>query len=203
MKKLLLIMGDLATGKSAFAGILSKRYDTNVFYKDSIKEVLGDTIGFSNRKENLKLSKATMELMLLIFSEFSKLSKNLILESNFHKEELEKIHKMADENNYEVLTLVLRGDIEILHERYLNRIYNENRHSVHLSTTFEVFDDFKEYIVKSRNEEILGDIIRINADDFSYQKDEKLLKKLDEFMKEEQESICYDKRDLRDDYYLK
>ena len=52
MKKLLLIMGDLATGKSTFANILSKRYDTNVFFKDSIKEVLGDTIGFSNREEN-------------------------------------------------------------------------------------------------------------------------------------------------------
>ena len=39
MKKLLLITGDLATGKSTFANILSKRYDTNVFFKDSIKEV--------------------------------------------------------------------------------------------------------------------------------------------------------------------
>ena len=47
-------MGDLAMGKSTFANILSKRYDTNVFFKDSIKEVLGDTIGFSNREENKK-----------------------------------------------------------------------------------------------------------------------------------------------------
>ena len=36
MKKLLLVMGDLATGKSTFANILSKRYAANVFYKDSI-----------------------------------------------------------------------------------------------------------------------------------------------------------------------
>lgn len=55
MKKLLLIMGDLATGKTTFANIFSKRYDTNVFSKDSVKELLGDTIGFSNREENLKL----------------------------------------------------------------------------------------------------------------------------------------------------
>lgn len=52
MKKLLLITGDIATGKSTFANILSKRYHTNMFFKDSIKEVLGDTIGFSNREEN-------------------------------------------------------------------------------------------------------------------------------------------------------
>ena len=95
MKKLLLIMGDLATGKSTFANILSKRYDTNVFFKDSIKEVLGDTIGFSNREENKKLSNATMELMFFLFSEFGKLNKNLILESNFHTEELEMLKKLG------------------------------------------------------------------------------------------------------------
>ena len=61
MKKLLLITGDIATGKSTFANILSKRYHTNMFFKDSIKEVLGDTIGFSNREENKKLSFASME----------------------------------------------------------------------------------------------------------------------------------------------
>ena len=73
MSRLLLIMGDLATGKSTFAGILSKRYGINVFCKDSIKEVLGDTIGFTNREENLKLSKATMELMMFQIGEFAKI----------------------------------------------------------------------------------------------------------------------------------
>ncbi len=183
MKKLLLIMGDLATGKSTFANILSKRYDTNVFFKDSIKEVLGDTIGFSNREENKKLSNATMELMCFIFSEFGKLHKNLILESNFHTIELEKLHKLAFEDNYEVLTLVLRGDIEILYKRYLNRMYNENRHPVHLSTTLDVFDDFKRYTEYLRTEKILGNTMYINADDFLYQTDKKILEKIDEFMR--------------------
>ncbi len=183
MKKLLLVMGDLATGKSTFANILSQRYNTNVFCKDSIKEVLGDTVGFSNREENLKLSKATMELMIFIFSEFGKLNKNLILESNFHKAELEKLHQMAFENDYEILTLVLQGDINILHKRYLNRIYNENRHPVHLSTTLDVFDDFRDYTESARKEKVPGDVININADDFLYQTDEILLSRIDEFMR--------------------
>ena len=73
--KLLLITGDLATGKSTFANILSKRYDTSVFFKDSVKEVLGDTIGFSDRVENKRLSNAAMELLFFLFSEFGKLNK--------------------------------------------------------------------------------------------------------------------------------
>lgn len=183
MKKLLLITGDLATGKSTFANILSKRYDTNVFFKDSIKEVLGDTIGFANREENKKLSNVTMELMFFIFEEFGKLNKNLILESNFHTTELERLHKLTFENNYEVLTIVLRGNVEILYKRYLNRMYNENRHPVHLSTTLDVFDDFKGYTEYSRTEKILGNVVYVNADDFSYQTDNKILRKIDEFMR--------------------
>ena len=183
MKKLLLTMGDLATGKSTFAKVLSRRYDVNFFSKDMIKEVLGDTVGFSNREENLKLSKATMELMFFVFCEFAKLDKGLILESNFHTAELERLHQLASENGYEVLTLVLRGEVELLHKRYLNRMNNENRHPVHLSTTLDIFEHFKGYTEYSRTEEIPGNIIEICANDFSYQSDEQILQSIDEFMK--------------------
>ena len=182
MNKLLLITGDLATGKSTFSEILSRRYHTIVFTKDSIKEVLGDTIGFSNREENLKLSDATVGLMQLFFSGFAKLDMDLILEANFHRKEVERLYEIADNYRYDVLVLELRGDLHILHERYLNRIYHENRHPVHLSTTCDIFEDFKEYVEAARAEMIEGNIIHIRADDFSYQKDEKLLKKIDAFM---------------------
>ena len=182
MSKLLLIMGDLATGKSSFAEILSRRYQTNMFGKDSIKEVLGDTIGFANREENLKLSKATMELMMFLFSESAKLNQSLILESNFHTAELERLHELAKKRGYEVLTLVLRGNVDILHQRYLYRMKNENRHPVHLSTTLDVYEDFKGYLDRTRKEEIPGNWVEIDANDFLYQTDGKLLAKIDGFM---------------------
>ena len=183
MSRLLLIMGDLATGKSTFAGILSKRYGVNVFCKDTIKEVLGDTIGFANREENLKLSKATMELMMFQITEFAKIKKPLILESNFHEKELVRSHKIAKDNGYQVLTLVLRGDIEILHKRYLHRMNCENRHPVHLTKTMDVFEDFKGYTEWARGKQIIGDMIMINANNFSYQDDTKVLSAVDAFMK--------------------
>ena len=182
MKKLLLITGDLAAGKSTFAEFLSKRYNTSAFHKDTIKEILGDTIGFSNREENLKLSYATIELMIFLYSEFAKQDQDLILESNFHTAELERLQSIAKEHGYKVLTLVLRGDAAILHRRYLNRIYHENRHPVHLSTTFDVFEDFKSYIEHTRQEEIPGEVLPLSADDFSYQNNKEVLEKIDKFM---------------------
>ena len=182
MRKLLLLTGDLATGKSTFAHILSRRYDTPLFFKDAIKEVLGDTIGFADRAENKKLSVAAVEVMGLIFSEFGALGKDLILEANFRTAELEKLHKLAETHRYQVLTLVFRSDVSLLHQRYLHRIRHENRHRVHLITTFDIFEDFCAYIEEGRAEAIPGSALHIRADDFSYQTDPALLAKIDAFM---------------------
>lgn len=65
----------------------------------------------------------------------------------------------------------------------LNRIYNEKRHPVHLSTTLDVFDDFRDYTESARKEQVPGNVININADDFLYQTDEVLLSRIDEFMR--------------------
>ena len=56
MRKIILIGGDLASGKSTYAKFLSKKFNITVISKDLLKEVLGDNIPTSNREENLKLS---------------------------------------------------------------------------------------------------------------------------------------------------
>ncbi len=182
MNKLLLITGDIAAGKTTFSQILAKRYHVNAFNKDTIKEILGDTVGFTNRAENLKLSNATMELMIFIYSEFVKVNGSLILEANFHAGELSRLQEIAAKHGYETLTLALRGKAETLHQRYLNRMYHENRHPVHLSTTIDNFDDFAAMTERTRKEEICGNILYIDADDFSYQTDVSILRKIDGFM---------------------
>lgn len=181
MKKLLLITGDLATGKSTFAGQLSQRYGCAAFCKDNIKEILGDTVGYSNREENLKLSVATAAVMLHIFERIAPLGRDLILEANFRTTELEKLHNVAEGFGYSVLTLVLRAELDTLHKRYLYRKYNENRHHVHLSTSSDDFEDFKGYIEGNRREEIPGRVLDICADDFSYQTNEETLRSIDDF----------------------
>lgn len=182
MKKLLLIMGDLATGKSTFAQALSHRYGVVALYKDRFKETLGDTIGFTNREENLRLSVASAALMRMIFSEFCKVGKNLILESNFRQNELEHLHEIASEYGYEVLTLSLRAELEILHKRFLHRLHHENRHSVHACGGFEEYDAFCDYIRKQRDLVIPGEYMEWSADSFDYQQDPELLERLDCFM---------------------
>ena len=183
MSKLIIMTGDLATGKSTFSHILSERYSVEVYNKDTLKEMLADTIGFKNREENLKLSHASIAFMTLLFEEHSKNDVDLILEANFHKDEITKLYEIASKNNTEILTLVFEADIDVLYERFRYRIEHENRHPVHQSAGLKDIEKFEEYVMNSRKDVDIKEYITVNANDFSYQEDEKLLKTIDEFMK--------------------
>lgn len=182
MKKLLLITGDIAAGKSTFSRILSGRYHAAAFQKDTVKEILGDFIGFCNREDSKKLSNAAIELMCHIFEKFTASGQPLILEANFHERELEKLHLIASKNQYDVLTLVLRGDTDVLYQRYLHRMKEENRHPVHLTTTLDVKEDFAKCAEWIRKENVIGETVVIEATDFSYQENPTVLERIDLFM---------------------
>lgn len=184
MKKLILVCGDLACGKSTFCGQLSRRFGVPVFYKDTIKEVLGDTIGFAGREENLRLSAATFGLLRHNFLQFADLGHDLILESNFRQHELDEMRALAAAHGYAVLVLVLRADLQILHKRYLHRISDENRHPVHRVSAFNSFEGFCEYVESTRPQLTADEALHICADDFSYQTDEALLGQIQRFLTE-------------------
>jgi len=141
MKKVLLVAGNLAALKSTISTKLSKDINSIVFNKDTIKEVLGDTIGFSNREDNLKLSYATFKLMKKLALDVLSIDDTVILESNFKPIELAELFHLCQIHDFRVFTLMLTGDPEVLYQRYLSR--DLERHPVHRSTgliSYEVFE---------------------------------------------------------------
>ena len=81
------------------------------------------------------------------------------------------------------LTKALFGDVEVLHARCLNRMTNENRHSVHLSTTIDKFEDFKKCSDYLKSIDIPRVVICIDATDFGYQGSGEILAEIDTFIK--------------------
>lgn len=183
MKKLLLITGDLAAGKSTFAGKLSARYNILALQKDTVKELLGDRIAWHNREENKSLSDAAIEIICHVFSRNAATEADMILEANFHEKELETLHSLADRNQYNVLTLVLQGDADVLYRRHIHRMKEENRHPVHLSTTLDQKEDFLKLTEFIRTEKVPGKALVIEATDLSYQDDPAVLIQIDNFMR--------------------
>lgn len=176
--KLILIGGDLASGKSTYSHIIGSKYNIMVINKDILKEILGDNILVNNREENKKLSKISFDIIkYLILSNKDK----LIIESNFKPYEMNEIKDIVEKNNIEVLSIVLKGDNEILHKRFLDRL-NDNRHYVHKSQNFSNIEDFIRTLEELRNVKYLGKIINVNSSNFDYQNDEEIFIKISEFI---------------------
>ena len=150
MNRLILISGDLASGKSSLADSLSLLLNVPAFKKDIIKERYCDEIGYTTREENRKLSIMAMDYMINAFKNFAINGQELILEANFREEELNSIKEISDKYQYEVVFFLLRGEMEDLYQRFLDRL--PNRHRAHISLHLnESIDKFKEYVLGQRN----------------------------------------------------
>jgi predicted kinase len=178
MKKLILIGGVLAGGKSTFSHIVGERFGISVVNKDRVKEILGDNIKTANREENKKLSVIAFELMsYLVEGE----GDTLILESNFKDYELKELKEKCNASGCDVLSLFLDGDDNVLHSRFLKRL-DEDRHPVHKSQDFTRVEDFTDTLNELRGAEYFGEIVRVDCTDFSYQSDEALFDRIKVFL---------------------
>ena len=154
MANLILISGDLAAGKSTLAASLSEALNLVCLTKDSLKEIACDAIGYETREENRQLSIAATDSMIYFFNQCAKVGQSLILEANFRQDEISRIKEIADEYSYQVLLINLTGDINLLYQRFLDRLVN--RHVAHRSLHLDYsIDRFAVYINDIRNQDLL------------------------------------------------
>ena len=154
MNRIIIITGDLASGKSTLADSLSKYLKVPAFKKDIIKEQYCDMYGFTTREENRNLSVMAVDFMINAFISFASQQQNIILEANFRENELRQLQQLAMTFNYEVVLIVLRGDIEVLYKRFMDRL--PNRHKAHTSLNLnESLEKFKDYIEMLRKQDLV------------------------------------------------
>lgn len=180
MNKLIVLTGDVATGKSHFLSILDDRYHLKHFSKDEYKERL-DILSPISEKDNHKQSLLAKKYLFKYLRRYMRTKKDCVIEANFHQNDLNKIEKMA-KNRYEILYLNLIGSVDVLYTRYNKRMQDEKRHPIHNSNGFEKYDVFLKYYQDTHIVFDKPNAINISTDDFSYQDDPSLYKKIDEFL---------------------
>lgn len=154
MRKLIIITGDLAAGKSTLASALSERLSIPFITKDSLKEIACDIIGYQTREENRLLSKCATRDMVYFFKQSALVGADLILEANFRAEELREINEIVDEYDYRVALIMMTGDIPLLYQRFLDRL--PSRHIAHRSLNLDYsLERFTDYINEIRNQDLV------------------------------------------------
>ena len=164
MANLIVISGDLAAGKSTLAASLSEELKLVHLTKDSLKEIACDAIGYSTREENRQLSIAATDSMIYFFHQCALVNQSLILEANFRQDEMSRIKDIADEYHYNVLLIVLTGDINLLYQRFLDRMVN--RHIAHRSLNLDYsIERFASYINEIRSQDLIYPAYTIDMSD--------------------------------------
>ena len=162
MKKVVLITGDLAAGKSTLADNLSKTLNFTCIKKDCVKEIICDSVGFSTREENKRISVAAVNSMIHFLEQTLKVGGEIILEANFRLQEINRIQDIVKQYNGSLFIIYLTGEPKVLYERFLARVPNRNR--AHLSMGLDKdYDKFVDYINELRNQLERIDCLKIDS----------------------------------------
>ena len=162
MKKVVLITGDLAAGKSTLADNLSKTTGFTCIKKDSVKEIICDSVGFSTREENRRISVSAVNSMIYFLEQTLKVGREIILEANFRLSEILKIKELVEQYQSKLFIIYLTGDTEVLYKRFLSRV--PTRHRAHLSIGLDKdYQKFVDYINELRKQLERIDCLKIDT----------------------------------------
>lgn len=170
-KKLIVIAGIPATGKTTYGNKISKELSIPIFSKDKFKEVIYDSIGDDKLEyeQKRRVGITSYSVLYTICEEIMKTGASFIIESNFTSDSAININELLKKYHYESLVIKFDADIKILHKRFLDREKSLERHPGLLANgIFDDIEKFKEVSNKARNFKLNdGKEILIDTSDFS------------------------------------
>ena len=128
----ILVTGLPATGKSTMAAYLSRRMGIPMFSKDTIKERLFDTLGFSSREEKVRLGIAAMNILYDCAGACLSCGQSVILENNFEDASRTGLAALLSRYPCRVITVQMTGDLRTIYRRFAERDQSPERHRGHV-----------------------------------------------------------------------
>jgi predicted kinase len=148
--RLIIITGMPGSGKTTLAESLSAALSLPLIEKDSIKELLFDSLGWSDREWSKKLGKATYGLMDYFIEQQLRNGNSVIVESNFKPEfDSVKFKQWKDEFECDITQLLCHAPKTILYDRFKTRAINGERHPGHADT--DSLEEWKDYFANPKN----------------------------------------------------
>lgn len=197
MKKyLILIAGCPATGKTYLINKIKEAIpDLYTVTPDEGKEMLADSVGFDSKIEKMELEKRAWTFYYKALDLYMGVGKKVIVsEYPFSDKQKDKLANLAFIYSYEVITIRLIADFDVLWERRRKRDLSSSIHLYHIMTHYHYKDtlmdhsqaddlitkeEFKELIKQRKyNEFHLGELIEFDVTDYQNVDYESCIKEL-------------------------
>lgn len=140
-KTLLLLAGCPGTGKSYLDNWIRKEipgfYETSI---DVFKEQLYDQYGFDNLEERSKLDDKAYDMFYKSVENLMQEGKSIISDYPFSYRQHDILQKIANDYDYQIITITLTADLDVLYGRQQKRDLDQDRHLGHLMTHYHKGD---------------------------------------------------------------
>lgn len=171
---IIVITGLPGTGKTTLSKQLAVALGIPLIAKDAIKEIMYDTIGWSDKEFSGKLARATFGIIEYVIEENLRTGRSIIVESNYAPKLASKqFRRWQEQYGCTITQIVCRTDLDVLAQRYIDRIKSGQRHEGHIDNngTFESYRADFERRVSAENEDqaldVSGDVKIVDTTGFS------------------------------------
>lgn len=167
MSKIILVGGYCAAGKTTFVRRLSQKLNIPCFEQDTIDETICDGFGRESGVYKMGSENVAFSLLLHIAERFLRTEKVCIFESVFGLKGIEEIKKLLEKYNGECMLFVLKGNPDVMLERYIERDKSGERHWIHNPAGRSFFKNEMPKIYGLEDAEVAQ---KINVDTTSFEK---------------------------------
>ena len=164
---LIIVSGAPSSGKTSIGRKIARELGLPFVFKDGIKEMLFDTLGWSDKEWTEQLNLATYAILFHFMQVQLEANLSFVVESDFKPDEhTAKFKELNRKFDFKPVQVQCQASDKVLLERFQERAKKGDRHPGHMDQAN--LEDFKKSLKEDTYEllNIGGEQLTVNTDDF-------------------------------------